>query len=160
VTSATSGASAADDQSIVARLLQVGIGQAEQRDWPGARTTFGDVLAISPHNVYALYNLGLIAQTTGNTSGAVSYYNQAIASNAKYTPAMYNLAIMLEHSQPARAIDLYKRIVAINPKASTAYLRLAFVYAGQGKSLEAKDAQAAAIAIDPTLGRYSLPGTK
>jgi Tfp pilus assembly protein PilF len=146
--------------STVAELLQVGIGQAEQRDWSGADTTFGDVLAVSPDNVYALYNLGLVAQTTGDDSAADSYYDKAIKANGHYTPAMYNLAITLEDSRPAEAISLYKKIVAINPKASTAYLRMAFVYATEGDSAQAKSAQAEAITIDPALGKYSLPAAR
>jgi Tfp pilus assembly protein PilF len=156
-TAASSGAGLRTAATTIASLLQVGIGQAQQQNWTAATTTFNDVLALSPGNVYALYNLGLVAQTTGDNASADNYYRQAIKSNATYTPAMYNLAITLEKSQAAQAIDLYKQIVVINPKASTAYLRLAFVYAQQGQEQAAKAAQAQAIAIDPTLGKYPLP---
>jgi Tfp pilus assembly protein PilF len=155
-TSAVIGGSTA--VSTVAALLQTGIGQAERHDWSAATTTFKDVLAVSPHNVYALYNLGLVDQSTGNSAGADDYYEQAIAVNGSYTPALYNLAITQENSDPARALGLYEKIVAINPQASTAYLRMAFVYARRGELGLAKTAQAKAIAIDPTLGKYRLPG--
>lgn len=141
----------------VAALLQEGISQAERKEWSTATTTFDDVLALAPRDVYALYNLGLIDQTNGNITGADDYYNQAIAVDAKYTPALYNYAITLETSNPAKAIGLYQKIVAINPKASTAYLRMAFVYAREGETQQARAAQAKAIAIDPSLGKYSLP---
>lgn len=144
-------------ETVVATLLQLGINQADKRNWSAADATFNDVLAVSPNNVYALYNLGLVDETRGKDSDADSYYDEAIKANRDYTPALYDLAITLEHSQPAKAIDLYKRIISINPKASTAYLRLAFVYAREGKTQEAKSAQASAIAINPALGKYSLP---
>jgi Tfp pilus assembly protein PilF len=140
-----------------ATLLQAGISQAQQSQWAAAVTTFSDVLALSPRNVYALYNLGLIDQSNGNIPGAGDYYYQAIAIDPSYTPAMYNLAITLEDSDPAQALDLYHKIVAINPQASTAYLRMAFVYAQQGEAQHAKAAQAKAAAIDPALGKYALP---
>lgn len=157
---AGSGIGKGDPVTVVAALLQTGIGQAEQKDWAAAVTTFDDVLAVSPRNVYALYNLGLIDQSTGNTAGADDYYDQAIAVDGKYTPALYNLAITLEGPNPAKALDLYREIVSINPRASTAYLRMAFVYAELGETQDARAAQAKAVAIDPALGKYSLPAKK
>lgn len=155
--SATAGTGGNGAVITLAMLLQDGIQQAETHDWAAAATTFDDVLTIAPRDVYALYNLGLIDQSTGNVPGAENYYRQAIADNAGYTPALYNLAIALENSDPAGAAGLYKKIVAINPQASTAYLRLAFVYAEQGKLEQARAAQAKALAIDPGLGKYPLP---
>jgi tetratricopeptide (TPR) repeat protein len=152
-----SGAGRNGTASLVASLLQEGIGQAGQHQWQAADTTFQDVLAVSPRNVYALYNLGLVDQSTGSDAQAAGYYNQALKADGDYTPAMFNLAITQESSQPGQAIGLYQKIIAINPKASTAYLRLAFAEARQGNTAEAKKNDAAAIAIDPTLGKYPLP---
>lgn len=145
---------------IVGALLQAGIRQAEQQNWSAAATTFSDVLAIVPRDVFALYNLGLVDQSVGDTAGAGYYYDQAIADDATYTPALYNLAITLESSDQGKALALYQKIVSIDPKASTAYLRMAFVYAEQGNVQQAKAARAKAIAIDPSLSTYSLPAKK
>ena len=122
-----------------------------------AVTTFKNVLLLDPKNVYALYNLGVIDQTKNDTAGAVSYYNQAITADSTYTPAMYNKAIILEASNLASALALYKQIVAINPYASTAYLHMAFVYAKQGQTAKADQARAKAIALDAGLSKYPLP---
>jgi Tfp pilus assembly protein PilF len=145
------------DVTRVAALLQVGIQRANQKDWAGATTTFQDVLAINPGNVYALYNLGVIDQTKGNPAAAIGYYKQALTVSKKYTPAMYNMAILLEKPDPRQALSLYQRIVAINPQASTAYLRMAFVQADLGENTAAQASYAKAIAIDPSLGKYPLP---
>ena len=118
------------------------------------------MLAIVPRDVFALYNLGLVDQSVGDTAGAAYYYNQAIADDPTYTPALYNLAITLESSDQGKALDLYQKIVSINPKASTAYLRMAFVYAEQGDVQQATAARAKAIAIDPGLAKYPLPAKK
>jgi Tfp pilus assembly protein PilF len=145
------------DVTRVAALLQVGIQRANQKDWMGATTTFQDVLAINPGNVYALYNLGVIDQTKGNPAAAIGYYKQALTVSKNYTPAMYNMAILLEKPDPQQALSLYQRIVAINPQASTAYLRMAFVQADLGDTSAAQASYAKAIAIDPSLGKYPLP---
>ena len=115
------------------------------------------MLAINPSNVYANYDLGWIAQSTGNSNEAISYYNKALAANAAYTPAMYNEAILLESSHPQQAIAVYQKIVSIDPKASSAYLRMALVQAEQGNITDAKANDAKAVAIDPALSKYKLP---
>ncbi|HEY6786968.1 MAG TPA: tetratricopeptide repeat protein [Trebonia sp.] len=141
----------------VPSLLETGIAQTSQQDWSAATTTFENVLAIEPTNVYANYDLGVIAQTNGNSAEAISYYNKALAANTAYTPAMYNEAILLESSQPQQAIAIYQRIVSINPRAATAYLRMAVVQAEQGDHTEAKANDAKAVSLDSSLGKYSLP---
>jgi Tfp pilus assembly protein PilF len=155
-TSATANAGMSD-VARVAALLQVGIQRANQKDWAGATTTFQDVLAINPGNVYALYNLGVIDQTTGTPSRAIGYYKMALTVSKKYTPAMFNMAILLEKQDPQQALSLYQQIVTINPQASTAYLRMAFVQAELGDQGAAQASYAKAIAIDPSLGKYPLP---
>jgi Tfp pilus assembly protein PilF len=144
----------------ITALLQTGISQANQQNWSAASATFQDALKIDPGNLYVNYDLGVVAQGAGNSTEAISYYNKALAIDTNYTPAMYNEAILLEKSQPKQAIAMYQKIVSINPQASTAYLRMAFVQAEQGDQAAAKANDAKAISIDPTLGKYSLPATK
>ena len=47
----------------------------------------------------------------------------------------------------------------LNPRASTAYLRMAIVYARHGKLPQAKQARARAIALDPSLANYRMPSS-
>jgi len=141
----------------VQALLKQGIDEANAKQVNQAVTTFNDVLLLSPKNTYALYNLGLINQLQKDTSGALDYYKRALASNPKYTPAMYNEAILLEPTDLNAALALYQTIVKINPKASTAYLRMAFVYSKQGKTAQADAARAKAVALDPSLAKYPMP---
>jgi tetratricopeptide (TPR) repeat protein len=143
--------------SQVASLLQSGLAQAEKHNWPAAETNFQNVLALSPSNVYANYDLGVIAQSTGNSGEALTYYDNALAANAQYTPAMYNKAIILESSKPEQAIAVYQKIVSIDPRASTAYLRMALVQAELGDIAAAKVNDAKAVSIDPAFSKYKLP---
>jgi tetratricopeptide (TPR) repeat protein len=141
----------------VTSLLQTGLTQANKKNWSAATTTFLKVLVINPTNVYADYDLGWIAQSRGNSNEAISYYTKCLAANAAYTPAMYNEAILLESSHPQQAIAMYQKIVSVDPKASSAYLRLALVQAEQGDSAAAKANDAKAVSIDPALSKYKLP---
>ncbi len=153
----SSTASTAQSDSAVQALLQKGIAQAQSKELGQAVTTFNDVLLVSPKNVLALYNLGVIDQMENKTSAALAYYDRALTSDSTYTPAMFNKAIILEATDLDAALALYMQIVAINPKASTAYLRMAFVYAKQGQATQADAARSKAIALDPSLAKYPLP---
>ncbi len=150
-------ASLTNGSAQVTSLLQTGLTQANKKNWSAATTTFQKVLAINPTNVYANYDLGWIAQSRGNSNGAISYYTKCLAANAAYTPAMYNEAILLESSHPQQAIAMYQKIVSVDPKASSAYLRLALVQAEQGDTAAAKANDAKAVSIDPALSKYKLP---
>jgi len=145
----------AGDQA--ASLLQFGLIQAAGKKWSAATASFQKVLAISPGNFYADYDLGWIAQNRGNSSQALSYYKKCLAANAAYTPAMYNEAILLEAPDPQQAIGMYQKIVGINPRAATAYMRLALVQAEQGDITDARVNDAKAVSIDQALSKYKLP---
>jgi len=149
--------SGTNNAAAVQTLLQEGIHQAETNMLDQATTTFNNVLALSPNNVYALYNLGVIAQERNDDADALAYYDKALTSDSTYTPAMYNKAIILESTDPTQALALYKQIVSINPNASTAYLRMAFIYAKQGQTTLAAAARAKAISLNPSLAQYQLP---
>ena len=140
-------------------LLQSGLTQAERQKWSAATTSFQKVLAIDPSNFYADYDLGWIAQSRGSSNEALSYYKRCLAANASYTPAMYNEAILLETSDPQQAIGVYQKIVNIDPRASTAYLRLALVQAEQGDMTDAMANHAKAVSIDHALSKFKLPAT-
>jgi tetratricopeptide (TPR) repeat protein len=153
----TRGTATTGRASAVNTLLARGIAQANAKQLSQAATTFKDVLAVSPTNKYALYNLGVIEQERRDPSGALARYDQALKADTTYTPAMYNKALILEASHPNQSLALYRRIVALNPRASTAYLRMAIVYTRQNKAAEAKRARARAIALDPRLATYRMP---
>jgi tetratricopeptide (TPR) repeat protein len=155
--SQSTNSSTTQNDAAVQALLHKGIAQAQAKQLDQAITTFDDVLLLSPKNVLALYNLGVVDQTENKTSEALAFYNRALASDGTYTPAMYNKAIILEATDLDGALALYKQIVAINPRASTAFLRMAFVYAKQGQTTQAEAARSKAIALDPSLAKYPLP---
>jgi len=143
-------------RSQVSSLLQAGLAQANKENWAAARTNFQGVLAISPLNVYANYDLGVIAQNTGDSDAALTYYNKALVSSPEYTPAMYNKAILLESSEPKQAIAVYQKIVSIDAKASTAYLRMALLQSEIGDIAAAKANDAKAVSLNPAFSKYKI----
>jgi len=138
-------------------LINTGIAQASAKQYEQAETTFRDVLVISPNNKYAWYNLGLIAQVQNQSSPAVAEYSKALSIDPKYTPAMYNKAILLERTNLPSALALYQQITSINPKGATAYLRESFVYDRLHEQSKAKEARARALALDPSLSTVRPP---
>ncbi|MGL4175225.1 MAG: tetratricopeptide repeat protein [Dermatophilaceae bacterium] len=150
-TSTSASASADPAGTQVARLLQDGIGFAQNNQLDQASTTFTNVLTLDPDNKFALYNLGLLAQTRKDTRGALTFYDRALAADPNYRPALYNKAIVLEATDIDQSIALYERITAADPKASTAWFRLSISYGAQGDDAKAKQARDKALALDPSL---------
>jgi tetratricopeptide (TPR) repeat protein len=138
-------------------LIEAGIAQANAKRYQQAETTFRNVLVLSPGNKFAWYNLGLLAEVQNHQSAALTYYSNALTTDPRYTPAMYNKAILLEDGDLRLALALYQRITSINPKAATAYLRESFVYARLGDKGNASQARARAVALDPSLAKVGAP---
>ena len=84
-------------------------------------------------------------------AAALADYAQALSADPKYTPAMYNKAILLERTNLRSALAVYQQITSINPKAATAFLREGFVYERLGDKARAKQARERAIALDSRL---------
>lgn len=156
-TNSSTTKSAQPPTNSAAALLNTGIAQATAKQYQQAETTFHDVLVLSPNNKFAWYNLGLIAQVENRASEAAADYSKAVSIDPKYTPAMYNKAILLEHTDVHSALALYQQITAINPKAATAYLRESFVYGRLGDKSKAKQARSQALALDPSLSTVTSP---
>ncbi len=159
-TQSVSGPAANPNEAQVTRLLDQGIVAAQAGKYDEAATTFNNVLLLDPTNKYAFYNLALIAQTKSDTATALANYDKALASDAAYTPAMYNKAILLEASKNDEAIAIYEKIVQINPQASTAWFRLGMAYDRKGDKAKAQAARAEAIKLDPTLAQVPTSSPK
>jgi tetratricopeptide (TPR) repeat protein len=153
-------ASANPNEAQITRLLDQGIVAAQAGKYDEAATTFNNVLLLDPANKYAFYNLALIAQTKSDSATAIANYDKALASDAAYTPAMYNKAILLEASKNDEAIAIYEKIVQINPQASTAWFRLGMAYDRKGDKTKAQAARGEAIKLDPTLAQVPTSSAK
>jgi Tfp pilus assembly protein PilF len=149
-TSSSSAKTSPTDKQ-VSQLIEAGIAQGQKGDLAAAKVTFNNALTIDPGNKFALFNLGLVAQSEQKTKAAMAFYDQAIEADPAYTPAMFNKAILLEPTDLEAAVAIYQQILEIDPKASTTYLRLSFAYRTLGDTQKADEARASAIELDPSL---------
>jgi tetratricopeptide (TPR) repeat protein len=137
----------------VSTLLAAGIAAEQSGSYAAAITDFNQVLQIAPNDknddMYAYYNRGLSEQLTNNHASAQTDYDSALAINPNFAPALYNLAIVVTSSNPARAQDLYLQVIAIQPQNWAAHLNLAFVYQTLGNTASAIDQFKIAVKGDP-----------
>ncbi|GIJ81445.1 Tetratricopeptide repeat-containing protein [Micromonospora phaseoli] len=134
-----------------AELLKLGVEQGQAGKFDEAKATFEKVLAAEAENKFAWFNLGFIAQSRNHSDEAISNYDKALATDANYKPALYNKAIALESKDPTTSMDIYRKLVSIDNKSSTAYLRLGMLLSESGDDAGARDAFKAAVRLDKGL---------
>ncbi|RAO58659.1 hypothetical protein LUPAC06_02248 [Micromonospora saelicesensis] len=134
-----------------ADLLKLGVEQGQAGNFDAAKATFEKLLDAEADNKFAWFNLGYIAQSRNQADEAISNYDKALAADANYKPALYNKAIALEGKAPTTAIDIYRKVVSIDDKSSTAYLRLGMLLSQSGEDAAARDAFKTAIRLDKGL---------
>ncbi|MGC4757030.1 tetratricopeptide repeat protein [Micromonospora trifolii] len=132
-------------------LLKLGVEQGQAGNFDAAKVTFEKLVDAEADNKFAWFNLGYIAQSRNQADEAISNYDKALAADANYKPALYNKAIVLEGKAPTAAIDIYRKVVSIDDKSSTAYLRLGMLLSQSGEDAAARDAFKAAIRLDKGL---------
>ncbi|MEU5398046.1 tetratricopeptide repeat protein [Streptomyces sp. NPDC005963] len=132
-------------------LLESGLLLVRHQDIPNAEITFKQVLALDPKNKFAWYNLGVLAQNEGRPGDAHKAYDAALKTDASYTSALFNKALLLEKSDPDAALKLLRRAVVANPKASTAYFHIGETLAREGRGEQARDAYRQAVELDSAL---------
>jgi tetratricopeptide (TPR) repeat protein len=115
-----------------ASLLNQGLAAQNAKNYSTATADYEKILTITGNSsiLYALYDLALVEQDTGLTAAAEEHYRSALAINPNYTPALFNLAILLTSSSPIEAAQLYRQVIALEPNtaaAAPAHLNLGYV---------------------------------
>ncbi|MEU7800121.1 tetratricopeptide repeat protein [Micromonospora arborensis] len=134
-----------------AELLKLGVEQGQAGNLDAAKATFEKVVAAEANNKFAWFNLGYIAQSRNQADEAIGNYDKALAADANYRPALYNKAIALESKAPTTSMEIYRKVVSIDDKSSTAYLRLGMLLSQSGDDAAARDAFKTAIRLDKEL---------
>lgn len=94
----------------------------------------------SPNNPEFLSNLGNVTKFTGDRLNARRYYEQAIAADANFLAAYYNLALLLtEEGNLDAAVSTYRQALLIDKKVPELHFSLATVLRAQGHRQEAID---------------------
>ena len=99
----------------------------------------------------ALYALATSAAERGDFSGAVQFYDQAIALNPRHAEAHYKRGNALKNvGQLETAIESYNRAIEFRPGYSQAYCNRGVVQQSLGLVAEALASYDQAIALEPT----------
>lgn len=144
--------------SQIAKLLQDGVNAQNQGQLDLARTKYEQVVSIDPTNKVAHYDLGVVYQTLKQNDQAAAEYGRAIAIDAKYTSALFNYAVLESNRNPAHAIELYRQLLAINPKDANVHFNLGLVLQANGQKTEGTQELDTAFALNPAL-RKRLPAS-
>jgi tetratricopeptide (TPR) repeat protein len=145
------------------QLLNAGVAALNSGKTTTARADFEAILTTDPSNKYgdnkiADYDLGVIDQTQGNTSGAITNYQAAIKIDPNYTGAEYNLAIAETASNPTGAIALYRQVIASSPTDVNAIYNLGLLLYESGQKTEGDTYLNQAIQMAPSLAKKLPPG--
>lgn len=155
--SASASAAAAAQAQVVNKLIKAGLSDAQAGRLEEAKATFNNVLALQKDNKYGYYNLGVIASQQHDSATAQINYTAALAIDPDYFPALFNKAYILESTDKATALSLYKRATKNNPKAASSFLRASFLETALGQNDNAKIDHDKAIALDPSLAAVQPP---
>lgn len=130
--------------------LTQGLQAHVEERYDDAIAAYQQVLEDDPENHLALYNLGLVEQSQGDTAQAEDYYRQTLEVEPEYIPALFNLAI-IRSAEGAReeAVQLYTQIIEIDPEHAGAHLNLAFAHLEQGNEAAAQESFARAVELNP-----------
>jgi tetratricopeptide (TPR) repeat protein len=109
-----------------AAALYLSIGQPDK-----ALTHFAAVTALRPESASAWFNEGVALEALGRGDEARARYEQALARDAAYSPALNNLAaLLLKEGRVADARAGFERAVSADPKNADARANLALILAG------------------------------
>ena len=155
--STSSSSSTKPDAKKAATSVEAGLKAHSAGDLKAAAADYHTALEYEPTNKFAYYNLALIDASNSNYGLAEANYRSAIKSDAKYEPALFNLAILQTSSDPAEAISLYNRAVAVDKKDAAAWLNLGLLLRDQGRETAGNKAVLKAIALNPKLNDPQAP---
>ena len=125
---------------------------AHQRNqvWATPASLWYDATLKSPANPRALMNYGLTQMEQGNLSGALDYYNRALALAPSYAYLRVNLGILYAaQGKPVEAEDQFRSALSLAPNLPEPYYYYARFLVNQGRPSEARSALAAALALSP-----------
>ena len=156
----TAGSSTKSDADLAADSLARGLKAHNAGNFDEATKAYFETLFHDPTNKFAYFNLGQIAQTQKKPQIAEGYYRSALEIDAKFGPALFNLAIIRnEAGAKAEAIDLYRRDIAADPNNGAAYFNLGLLLRDTGNVAEANQMFARAQQLDPKLVPPASPST-
>jgi Tfp pilus assembly protein PilF len=91
-------------------------------------------LESDPKNPTLCNELGVTYAQVGDTENALTYLNKAIALSPKSVESLLNRGLVYEQmEQPRQAIEDFKKVLSADPTVTTAYSKIAHLYAKNGR---------------------------
>ena len=135
----------------VARLLAAGVTAHRAGDAAAARAAYEQVLAISPNDVDALNNLGVLHTSLREFDRAEAMLRRAIALAPSNAGAWSNLAAVLrERGKSGDAIAAFQRALSLDAHHAGARVGLAQQYLVIGSLVQARQLLEDVLRDDPT----------
>ena len=120
-----------------------------------AKSEIQAIVKTDPNNKYAWYDLGVIAQGNGDSSGASSDYMRSIAIDPVFESPLYNLGVLrFQAGNIDDAIKYLTRAVAVNSQDANAHWNLGLALARKvipKDNIEATKQLNLALKLDPAL---------
>jgi tetratricopeptide (TPR) repeat protein len=152
--SAGASATPSEDPELEAALNLHADGKLDE-----AKAAYSAILAKDATNKFALYNLGLIAQTQGDDDEAASRYEATLAVDPAYGPALFNNAIVKEKSGDDEGAEaLYRRALQAAPGDASAHFNLGLLLTRTDRETEGNAQLDEAFNLNPSL-RSRLEGS-
>jgi tetratricopeptide (TPR) repeat protein len=98
--------------------VKLGTVELRQRDTAAAEKSFWQALQLGSNNPEALNGLGLVELQLNRHHDAVACFENALAQQSNYAPALLNLAIIAQGYQSERplALQKYREYLALTPQ--------------------------------------------
>jgi protein O-GlcNAc transferase len=134
------------------QALREGLAQQQAGNVEAAAERFQMVLDARPDDKDANYQLGVIELADGRVALAEGYYRAALDADQRFIAALFGLAILRTRvGATQEAIDLYERIVMIQPEYAMAHLNLGLLYQESDVRKLATQHLNTAVQLDPSL---------
>ena len=134
-----------------ASLVSQGLKAQLAGDASTAENTYQQAIKLDPNNAVAHYDLGTVYDRQGRTSRAVEEYTTALVIEPAFTDALFNLAVDTAASNPSSAEELYRKVLALQPRFAAAWLNVGFILVDEGKTAAARSDWAKAASLDESL---------
>ena len=133
-------------------LMELGIAQAERKEWRAALAALRKAVAVAPRSVRAHYSLGLTLDRSDPGKGAgIAEYRKALELEPRHVDALVNLAIDVGERNPAEAKALFARAIQLAPKNASAHLNFALLLRRENEEETSLGEFRQAIRLDPSL---------
>ena len=133
-------------------LIKQGVDLHNQGNYTEAINKFTEALKTDPENGYANYEISLSLYYIKRPDDAMPHLEKAVKStNKELAVASYSLlaSIYDEKNQSAKAVDIYKEAIKINPDYPQIFYNLGIVYSRMQQYPEAENAAIEAIKHNP-----------